>query len=168
MKKQFLLNEHFTTLITLIKVFLNSILISALSTNAKYLNVLSQGHFLIGLAINLIPDLNSNLQIVPAISENFSKCRLPETSFGKKGIETTLSCTITLQIVRVISKNFSKCRLQETSFGKYGMETTLSLGKFEEMGKLYYQHQHRRHCIGCSGYLMCSRLASRSVYQTLN
>ena len=96
------------------------------------MNALTQGHFLFGLAINLIPDLNSNLQIVRAISENFSNCRLQEASFGKNGIETTLS-----------------------------------LGKFEKIFELYYQHQQRRHCNGCSGNLLCCRLASRPDYQTL-
>ena len=59
MKKQNLLIEHFSTVITQNESMLNSRPLTALSTDPNDLSALTPGHFLIGSPINLLPDLNS-------------------------------------------------------------------------------------------------------------
>ena len=59
-KKQILLLEDFTTLLTQIECMLNSKPITVMSTDANSVTALTPGHFVIGSLINVMPDITSN------------------------------------------------------------------------------------------------------------
>ena len=60
MKKQILMLEDFTTLLTQIECMLNSRPITAMSTDANDLTALTPGHFLIVSPINVMPEITPN------------------------------------------------------------------------------------------------------------